>query len=136
VKGKVGKGLYNPVSGSGSETTLGVMKLWRKLLCDLCRALCVLYATLGLQRQPAESRAVTYSTLTREFRAVKDDRAPAEKDELTQFLLKQSCEQKKLSLMPSLRQVGHCRVPASLPQSSPMHLRVATVADPMAGVMW
>lgn len=42
MKEKVGKGLNRPVSGSGSETTLGVMKLERKLPFDLCRALCVL----------------------------------------------------------------------------------------------
>jgi hypothetical protein len=40
---------------------------------------------------------------------------------LTQFFLKQSCEQKKLSLMPSFRQVGHCNEPASLGQSTPRH---------------
>jgi hypothetical protein len=41
---------------------------------------------------------------------------------LTQLLLKQSCEQKKLSL-PIFRQLGHCKVPASFWQSTPMHLR-------------
>lgn len=41
--------------------------------------------------------------------------------EPTQLFLKQSCEQKKLSLRPSLRHVGHCNAPASLVHSSPMH---------------
>jgi hypothetical protein len=41
---------------------------------------------------------------------------------LTQLFLKQSCEQKKLSL-PSLRQLGHCSDPASFPQSTPIHFR-------------
>lgn len=35
VKGKVGNGLYWPVAGSGSETTLGGKKLLRILLFDL-----------------------------------------------------------------------------------------------------
>lgn len=45
----------------------------------------------------------------------------------TQLRLKQSCEQKKLSA-PILRQVGHCRVPATLSQSTPIHFRVVTSA--------
>lgn len=45
----------------------------------------------------------------------------------TQLRLKQSCEQKKLSV-PILRQVGHCKVPASLGQSTPMHFRTVLVA--------
>jgi len=44
---------------------------------------------------------------------------------LTQFFLKQSWEQKKLSLMPSFRHVGHCREPASLGQSTPRHFFLA-----------
>ena len=44
----------------------------------------------------------------------------------TQLFLKQSWEQKKLSL-PILRQVGHCRLPASFLQSTPMHFLVAVV---------
>lgn len=39
----------------------------------------------------------------------------------TQLFLKQSWEQKKLSLMPCLRHVGHCNVPASPLQSAPEH---------------
>lgn len=46
---------------------------------------------------------------------------------LTQLRLKQSCEQKKLSV-PIFRQVGHWSVPASLVQSTPIHFRVATAA--------
>lgn len=40
LNGKVGKGLYKPVSGSGLETTFGTKRLLSKLLCDLCSALC------------------------------------------------------------------------------------------------
>ena len=40
--------------------------------------------------------------------------------EPTQLLLKQSCEQKQLSF-PIFRHVGHCKVPASFGQSTPMH---------------
>lgn len=40
---------------------------------------------------------------------------------LTQFFLKQSCEQKKLPLIPIFKHVGHCKEPASLGQSLPMH---------------
>lgn len=50
----------------------------------------------------------------------------------TQFRLKQSCAQKKLSL-PIFWQVGHCRVPASLGQSFPRHLRFSD--GPTLGVM-
>lgn len=39
----------------------------------------------------------------------------------TQFLLKQSWAQKKLSLTPSFKHVGHCSAPASLSQSAPRH---------------
>ena len=39
----------------------------------------------------------------------------------TQFPLKQSWEQKKLSFIPSLRHVGHCNDPASFLQSAPRH---------------
>jgi hypothetical protein len=42
----------------------------------------------------------------------------------TQLRLKQSWEQKKLSV-PIFRQVGHCKLPASFSQSSPLHLRLA-----------
>jgi len=42
-----------------------------------------------------------------------------------QLRLKQSCEQKKLSLIPNFRHVGHCRVPASLGQSTPIHFLFA-----------
>ena len=45
----------------------------------------------------------------------------------TQLRLKQSCEQKKLSV-PIFRHVGHCSVPAFLSQSTPMHFRAATSA--------
>lgn len=45
----------------------------------------------------------------------------------TQLRLKQSCEQKKLSV-PAFKQVGHCKVPASLGHSTPIHLRGATAA--------
>lgn len=45
----------------------------------------------------------------------------------TQFFLKQSCEQKKLSL-PIFWQVGHCSVLASFGQSVPMHFRVMAEA--------
>jgi hypothetical protein len=41
---------------------------------------------------------------------------------LTQFLLKQSCEQKKLAL-PSFWHVGHCSDDASFGQSIPKHFR-------------
>ncbi len=40
VYGKVGKGLYRPVSGSGSETTFGISRLLSKLPFDLCNFLC------------------------------------------------------------------------------------------------
>lgn len=46
---------------------------------------------------------------------------------LTQLRLKQSCAQKKLSV-PIFRQVGHCKVPALLAQSTPLHFRGATAA--------
>lgn len=45
----------------------------------------------------------------------------------TQLFLKQSCEQKKLPLMPSLMQVGHWRASASLSQPTPRHVRGAEV---------
>lgn len=38
--------------------------------------------------------------------------------------MKQSCEQKKLSL-PILRQFGHCRAPASFSHSTPMHFFIS-----------
>lgn len=50
----------------------------------------------------------------------------------TQFLLKQSWEQKKLSNMPNFKHVGHCRELASFSQSVPMHFSLASgsaVAD-------
>jgi hypothetical protein len=43
----------------------------------------------------------------------------------TQFLLKQSWAQKKLSLIPSFKHVGHCSAPASLSQSAPRHFFLA-----------
>lgn len=49
----------------------------------------------------------------------------------TQFFLKQSCEQKKLSLMPSLRHVGHCKDPASFSQSTPKHFFFAGGSEVM-----
>lgn len=49
----------------------------------------------------------------------------------TQFFLKQSCEQKKLSLISSFKHVGHCRVPASFGQSVPMHMRFCSVVAVM-----
>jgi hypothetical protein len=53
----------------------------------------------------------------------------------TQLFLKQSCEQKKLSLMPSFRHVGHCRLPASFSQSTPRHFFLVGGSDVMtAGV--
>ena len=45
----------------------------------------------------------------------------------TQLRLKQSCEQKKLSV-PIFRQVGHCRLPALFSHSTPIHFRAATAA--------
>ncbi len=42
-------------------------------------------------------------------------------EKFTQLLLKQSWSQKKLSLIPSFKHVGHWRVPASFSQSTPMH---------------
>jgi hypothetical protein len=48
----------------------------------------------------------------------------------TQLFLKQSWEQKKLSLMPCLRHVGHCSVPALPLQSAPEHFSM-TAADAM-----
>jgi hypothetical protein len=39
---KEGNGLKSPVSGSGSDMTLGGMRLLRKLPFDLCRTLCAL----------------------------------------------------------------------------------------------
>lgn len=45
----------------------------------------------------------------------------------TQLRLKQSCEQKKLSV-PIFKQVGHCKLPALFSQSTPIHFRVATSA--------
>lgn len=44
----------------------------------------------------------------------------------TQLFLKQSCEQKKLSFVPSFKHVGHCNEPASFSHSTPIHLRVDT----------
>jgi hypothetical protein len=43
---------------------------------------------------------------------------------LTQFFLKQSCEQKKLSLIPSFRQVGHCNELTSFSQPGLRHFRL------------
>lgn len=57
---------------------------------------------------------------------------PVKTGQLTQFFLKQSCEQKKLSLMPSFRQVGHCSEPASLGQSTPRHFFLAGGSIAMA----
>jgi hypothetical protein len=57
---------------------------------------------------------------------------PVETGQLTQFFLKQSWEQKKLSLMPSFRQVGHCSEPASLGQSTPRHFFLAGGSIAMA----
>jgi len=50
----------------------------------------------------------------------------------TQFFLKQSCEQKKLSLTPSFRQVGHCNEPASFSQSAPRHFFFVGGSEVMA----
>jgi hypothetical protein len=50
---------------------------------------------------------------------------------LTQLRLKQSCEQKKLSLRPSFRQVGHWREPASFSQSTPRHFFLAGGSEVM-----
>lgn len=54
--------------------------------------------------------------------------------ELTQLRLKQSCEQKKLSLRPSFRQVGHWRAPASFSQSTPRHFFFAGGSEAMMDV--
>lgn len=54
-----------------------------------------------------------------------------EGSQLTQLLLKQSWEQKKLSLTPSLRQVGHWRPPASFSQSTPRHFFFAGGSEVM-----
>lgn len=51
----------------------------------------------------------------------------------TQLRLKQSCEQKKLSLMSSFRHVGHCKLPACSLQSTPMHLRFVGGSEVIAG---
>lgn len=50
----------------------------------------------------------------------------------TQFLLKQSWAQKKLSLIPSFKHVGHCSAPASLSQSAPRHFFLAGGSAAMA----
>jgi hypothetical protein len=47
---------------------------------------------------------------------------------LTQFLLKQSCPQKKL-VLPTFWQVGHCSDDASFGQSMPRHFRFAESVD-------
>jgi hypothetical protein len=51
------------------------------------------------------------------------------KDDLTQASLKQSWEQKKLSLIPSLRHVGHWRVPASFSHSARKHFLLAVDSE-------
>lgn len=47
----------------------------------------------------------------------------------TQFFLKQSWEQKKLSFMPNFKQVGHCKASASLSQSTPRHFLLGGSSD-------
>lgn len=42
VKSNAGNGLKMPVFGSGVETTLGFIRLFRKLLCAVCTLLCLL----------------------------------------------------------------------------------------------
>lgn len=51
----------------------------------------------------------------------------------TQFFLKQSWEQKKLSLTPSFKHVGHCKEPASFSQSAPKHFFFVGGSDVMVG---
>ena len=63
---------------------------------------------------------------------VETHRAAMTKENLTHASLKQSCEQKKLSLILSLRQVGHCRVPASFSQSARKHFLFAGESEFMA----
>jgi hypothetical protein len=53
----------------------------------------------------------------------------------TQFRLKQSCEQKKLSCTFALRQVGHCSVPASFSQSAPRHMRLVGAVALASGML-
>lgn len=59
------------------------------------------------------------------------DKAPRHhpKRKPTQFVLKQSWEQKKLSFMPNFKQVGHCKASASLSQSSPRHFLLEGSSD-------
>ena len=99
--------------------TFGAKKLLRGLLCDLWTALC------------SPCKRTNQRLMIWILRAV---RAPYDGARLpTQLRLKQSCEQKKLSL-PNLRHVGHWRVPASLGQSTPIHLRFVWPSSPMMGV--
>lgn len=58
---------------------------------------------------------------------------PSRAIRLTQFFLKQSWEQKKLSLIPSFRHVGHCSEPASFSQSALRHLRLVGGSSVMMG---
>lgn len=57
------------------------------------------------------------------------DKAPRHhpKRKPTQFVLKQSWEQKKLSSMPNFKQVAHCKASASLSQSTPRHFLLGAV---------
>lgn len=108
----MGNGLYCPVAGSGSETTLGTKRLLRILL------LLVLWTALwefcdGVSDGVSDGCA--------------QGGCPRFNEAHTQLRLKQSCEQKKLSV-PIFRQVGHCRDPASLAQSTPIHFRVSAAA--------
>lgn len=60
-------------------------------------------------------------------------RVQTEKSRRTQFFLKQSCEQKKLSLMPKVKHLGHCRAEASLSQSTPRHFLLVGGSSAMVG---
>lgn len=54
----------------------------------------------------------------------------------TQLLLKQACEQNELSF-PSFKHVGHCNVPASFGQSTPIQrFFVASVVAIMGTGVW
>lgn len=102
-----------PVAGSGSEINFEVgssrdaIELG-SILLDLCSVLCVGY----MFRNRVNVRSESSKTSGGRLHGI----------QFTQFFLKQSWEQKKLSLPCSLH-LGHWRVSASFGQSSPAQWR-------------
>lgn len=120
MNGNDGNGLCVPGAGAGSAVgKVRSLRDWRRDLLMVGFVCSGLWLVWGMCQGERMWVSALVSGMMRGLRG------------RTQLRLKQSCEQKKDSL-PSLRQVGHWRVPAGLLQDTPMHIRFT--ADMVGGV--